>query len=336
MPAPEFIIRDGEMLAPPPVQLEVRWLRMFVVAANPIRLQALCDAELNLSRTIRYQPIGPFVVFYVADMRNIVPSGVVDEIDVGVWIPVFGGHRSGPEFSPERILAYTPYVWVDSSPALLGGRMFFGFPKHIAHVQLPKGEGPASYRVDTWLVERQGGRAEIGPLLRIDEETSPVIVSPDAPTGWLDRVQVAFDRAAALLDVTERVVSFLGSVPDGGKRRIFRFLRDGHGLPGVFLKQVPGLDDRSSAVYQAIVEAPITVRNTLMTPRVVAPHAISLLHCFSHRIADRLGLVGGTYSAAPPYRYSVTSSLALETSFSADVLPGHVMWEATAATPRRT
>lgn len=324
------------MLAPPPVRLDVRSLHMFVVAANPGRLQALCDAELNLSRTVRYQPIGPFVVFYVADMTNIVPSGVVDEIDVGIWIPVFGGHGSGPVFHPERILAYTPYVWVDSSPALLGGRMFFGFPKHIAHVQLPRDDRPASYCVDTWLVERQGGRAEIGPLLRIDEETSPAIVSPNPQVGWLGRVQEAYDRATALLDVTERVVSFLGSVPDGGKRRIFRFLRDGHGLPGVFLKQVPGLDDRGSAVYQAIVEAPITVREARMTPQVVPPHVISLLHCFSHRIADRLGLVGGTYSAAPPYRYTVTSSLALRTAFSADVLPGHVMWEATAATPRRS
>lgn len=328
--SPNWILRDGELLVPPPIRLEIRSLHMFVVAADPAALQGLCDDELNRG-SVRYQPVGPFVVFYAADMTNVVPSGVVDEIDIGVWVPVFAGPIGAGRYRAERILAYTPYVWVDSSPALVGGRSYFGFPKHLGALRLSQSGRPASFRVDTWLVDQQGTAATLAPLLRIDEVGAAFGGRGEVEGGLLAAVEGAFAAARSVVDGARGAVSFLGSLPRGGTRRVARFLSEGHGLPGVFLQQLPAADGTQRAVYQAILEVPIPVRDMVAAPRLVPPHEISIRHCFSHRLAERLGLHGGSYSPAPPYFYTVPSLLALSTAFTADVLPGRVMWEAFAS-----
>src|SRR5206468_2967052 len=111
-----YVPRDGEMLVQPPVDITVS-MHSFVAAASWAPLVRLCDEQLNLGGTTTYVPLGPFVVFYCAEMDNIVKQGSIEERDFGVWVPVVACERAGGIPVPRRFLTFTPYVWVSNSPA---------------------------------------------------------------------------------------------------------------------------------------------------------------------------------------------------------------------------
>ncbi len=332
MTLPNYIVRDGEMMAPPPVTLDVKSLHMFVVGADAGKLQALCDQELNLSPRVRYQPLGPFVVFYAADMTNVVASGSVDEIDIGVWVPVFACEKKSRGFVARRLLAYTPYLWVDSSPALVGGRLIFGFPKHMGSLQVPARSGGSSFTVDTWVMPRQGGKAEMKTVLEVTPD--PAIGTVGVPAGttrvreWIGALEHTYGKVKHLFEASVAAERFLATLPRVERGMLLSFLVRGHGLPQVFLKQVPSADRTGKAVYQAIVETTMRMLDVRQRPRLLHGARIRALHCVSHQMASRLGLVGGAYTATPPYYYEVTSLFTIKTAFSAEVRPGVVLWQA--------
>jgi hypothetical protein len=331
MTSANYIIRDGEMLAPPPVTLEIHSLNMFVVGAQAAQLQVLCDEELNHGGRLRYQPVGPFVVFYAANMTNIVPSGRVEEIDIGVWVPVFACEKTNKAYEAKRVLAYTPYLWVDNSPALVGGRLIFGFPKHIGSLEISADR--RSFRVETLIMPQQGGTARPARVVEIKVgkvgEVSTEV--PGSLVDWKHELAVAYEALKMVPAAALSAKDFWSSLPNGGAQELVAFVMRGHGLPNVFLKQVPSADGSFAAVYQAVLEAPIAVRSVQQKPRKTSPATIRTVHCFSHRIARRLGLVGGECTPTPPYYYEVDSLLAVETAFTAEVGLGRTIWEAPAA-----
>src|SRR5512147_1573588 len=70
-------------------------------------------------------------------------------------------------FKPRTLLTYTPYLWVSNSPALVGGRTVFGFPKHTACLAMPKPGAPAIFSADPWVTRVCGQRAQKLRLLTI-------------------------------------------------------------------------------------------------------------------------------------------------------------------------
>ena len=140
---PRYIFRYGDLVAPPPVGIDVRRLYTFALQAHPARLRRLCNRYLNHGIK-QYLPLGPLVILYCAEMNNNLDIGSCSELDFGFWVPVVGGHFEGSTFVPEDIHTFTPYLWVDNDVALIGGRSVFGFPKHTARMRLPQKPGDAS------------------------------------------------------------------------------------------------------------------------------------------------------------------------------------------------
>ncbi|MEO8605644.1 MAG: acetoacetate decarboxylase family protein [bacterium] len=280
----KYILRDGELLVVPPVGLEVQ-LYLFIVRADQGQLQRLCDRELNIGER-RYEPLGDFVVFYAADMVNVVPAGRIGERDFGVWVPVVGGNLEESGFTPERLLSYTPYLWVDSSPALVGGRLVFGFPKHGADLHIPKNTAAAA-SVKTWVMPFQGGTAEKADLLRITRT--------DGQWGEKGGAWANANAVTAVLKefVAEAGHRFLESVlaPEthaaGGLRGV-SIPRSG--LPMVFLKQTPAADGSWNAAYQAIVEADVDIVAGASGGVLQGNYTVSILECWSHDLVGQLGL----------------------------------------------
>src|SRR5262249_34409652 len=135
---PSLVIRDGDLMAQPPIAIPQIEQVVFLLDADEGALKRLCDHDLNLGRELSFAPLGPFVLFYAARLTTRgVPHGGVDEIALGFWVPLVR--------SPgERIEFYTPYLWVDSSWALAAGRELFGFPKHIGDLHFAPEEGSFS------------------------------------------------------------------------------------------------------------------------------------------------------------------------------------------------
>jgi uncharacterized protein with NAD-binding domain and iron-sulfur cluster len=323
---PPYRTRDGEMLVPPPVTIHVKEY-MFVVGASWPKLQALCDAHLNIGGPRRYTAL-PFVVFYCADMDNETPWGSVAERDFGVWLPVVATEGAVP--IPRGLLVYTPYIWVDNSPAAVGGRLVFGFPKHVARLTMPQRPLDAPrFQVDGWGVVREGGRAEELPLMwiaRPDTAGKPSLV---------DRWASLWNGSSALLAGHESALSGLlagvAGIPDWlGLRAMFEKQL---GLSMVFLKEFPaaaGPIDAFPACYQAIVEAMVRTTAWHGAGPYAGPWEVGLFDGFSHHTALNLGLrdlrwkpdaLGRQYAIAPV----IAGAWA---SFDAVVEPASSVWEA--------
>ena len=122
---------------------------------------------------------------------------------------------------PRGLLVYTPYIWVDTSPAAIGGRLVFGFPKHVATLTMPqRALDPARFQVDGWGVVAEGGRGEELPLLWIARRDRP------GGRSLLDRWSSRWDGSHALFDGHEsmlaHLVNGLAAVPDWlGLRKLF-------------------------------------------------------------------------------------------------------------------
>ena len=284
--APTYRIRDGEMLVPPPVTIHVKQY-MFLVGASWPKLQSLCDSHLNIGGPRRYTAL-PFLIFYCADMDNETRWGSVAERDFGVWLPVVATEGGLP--IPRALLVYTPYIWVDNSPAAVGGRLVFGFPKHVAKLTMPQRPlDTPRFQVDGWGVVEEGGRGEELPLMWIARRETP------GRPSLLDRWASRWDGSSALFAGHESTLAHLldgiAAIPDWlGLRRLFDMQR---ALSMVFLKEFPaagGSLDVYPACYQAIVEAPVRTTAWHGAGPYVGPWEIGLFDGFSHHMALNLGL----------------------------------------------
>lgn len=314
---PKYVIRDGELLVVPPVGLEVT-LYLFVVAAARDRLQQLCDREINLCAGRRYDPLGAFVVFYAADMVNVVPSGRIAERDFGVWVPVRGSGREARGLKP-RVLSYTPYLWVDNSPALVGGRLVFGFPKHAAQLTLPVGSRDAA-SVTTHVMRWQGGDAEALEVLRIRR---------DGTGTWGAPGDVWANAAAAVNSL--RMLRRSGAL-----RQLLDAVTTTAGLPMVFLKQMPAADGSWNAAYQAVLEADVDVIAGATGGALAGSYEVEILECWSHDLVGRLGLkVQSRRQDQQPHRVyqRLFADVSATMTFKAIVRPAELVCERTRGAP---
>jgi hypothetical protein len=69
-----------------------------------------------------------------------------------------------------------------------------------------------------------------------------------------------------------------------------QLLRPGRGMPMVFLKQLPCADGTWDCAYQAILEGEIEITGPQAGGLLPGRHEIRLLDCWSHQIANTLGL----------------------------------------------
>ncbi len=299
---PRRIRLDGDYISTPPVALEIR-LSMFVLPASIERLQALCDRALAVSPAHRYRAAAPWVVLYCAEVDNypVVESlGWVPELDFGFWVPAWAG-RAGDPFVAERLVTFTPYIWVDNGTALIGGREVFGFAKQLGRMRMPAAGGPLEWALSGQVVERfdRSSRAEERPILAVRQidgsPTGPLVAVKDALMGGLG------------LPAPE----VLARMTMGGLRM-------------VFVKQTPDALDASRACYQALLEAECRFTGQVTGGLLPGRFAVTLHAYDSLRIASTLGLVArstdGPISVIDPLVQG-------RASFSARIDAAEILWE---------
>ena len=311
----QYVRRTCEMMVPPPVSL-VSNVYTFFVEADHDRLKELCARQLNLAPGLRYQPAGSFVVFYCARMDHETSAGDIDELDFGVWVPVFALDEHG---NAAAAYTYTPFLWVDDSPSLVGGRSIYGFPKHVGKLSMPKVGDPARFELSTSVLLSR--RASRGPLLTISRTDAPTWQPPGKR--W---------DLGAIHDVLGVLKRFNPTTP---RLSLLRdLLAPDAGMPMVFLKQFPEINGTWDACYQAITETHVDIIGDRDGGPLDGDYEVQLLRCASHRIVEQLGLrnPGGKpprsrQDAAGSYDV-LDAVLAGWMSFTATVKPGNVVWQA--------
>jgi hypothetical protein len=316
------VVRDGALLGVPPIGLDID-VAMFVLRADPVRLQELCDRHLNLGGPIRYRPFAPVAVLYCATVNNhpLSETGAsVPETDFGIWVPLVAGREDGG-FRPERVVTYTPYLWVDSNVALTNGQLYFGFNKDIGTMALPRrAEDPPRFTLDTWVIP------SLGPRQRIEHrQLFSVERIGDGREGPLRELQRAGRTMAQALGTIASLGDSAALARFGGLE-VLRGMFDAEmrGMKMVFLKQFPDVDDCRRACYQAIVESTVQIAGDVEAARLPGPWEVTIHTYDSHRIVETLGLA----SAREVGRSHVLAPLAQATArFPARIDPGQVVWE---------
>jgi uncharacterized protein with NAD-binding domain and iron-sulfur cluster len=310
-PARPLVFRDGDLMAQPPVRLDVE-LYTFVLRADRQKLTALCDAHLGLGETLRYRPLAPLAMIYAARLSNHAdPFGTVDEIDLGVWVPVV---RLAP--GPQRILTYTPYLWVDSGWALTAGREIFGFPKQLARLTFPRAAAdPASFAARAEVLARRGARAEEQPIVSIERHGGGAIGAADA------RLADWTSAATGLERVAQSLLTPASPLPTW---ELVRAALSTRGMPMVFLKQVPDVTHERRAAYQAIVESEVAiVPGSLHVTPLWGEYAVTIQRYESHNVVAALGLDAAELGEGRALARPIAQGRA---QFQAAVEPGVVIW----------
>ena len=108
------------------------------------RLQALCDKTLNLSPTTRCTGVPSTVLVAFMRMDRLcsgVPAsaacGTFTERELNISILLAAEEKVGPLWLPSRLVWPMPYLWLDSSNALIAGRDSYGFPKQFGSIAMP-------------------------------------------------------------------------------------------------------------------------------------------------------------------------------------------------------
>jgi hypothetical protein len=324
-PLPELIRRDGQLLALPPVSMSTT-LYLFLLDADYAKLAALCDRYLNLGGPTVYRPLLPQVMLYCSSARSAPadnPIGWCPEKDFGFWVPVAAGRVDGELFLPERVLIFTPYLWVDSGVAMVGGREVYGFPKQTGRLTMPAGPAdPATFTVETLVIPTEAPHAEVveRPLLEVARLEG----------GLWDELKTLWSSGASLLtalgELVARVASGRDQLPVIDPAFIMRLLGEvGRRLPMVLLKQFPDAADGTRACYQAIVEAPVEIVSGVRGGWLPGAYGITLHRYDSHRIVEHLGLAPAEEHEGRAIMKSLFHGWV---QFEARVQPGAVVWQA--------
>lgn len=300
---PRYRRRDGEVLIPPPYQVRCDGLILFILRADRTQLQAICDSDLNLGKT-RYTPYGEFVILYGTTLANVSTGAVGDAREGGFWIPVVGD-------SDPAVRIYSPYVWLDSATSTIVGRSVYGYAKQTAEVQVPTAGNTASLVVT-------GDALVAGDTGKRLRRTLLLTASPGRTTTWSPppyELRSWADIAPIVVPAVGRTTNEVIGILDA--------------MQSIFLKQLPNVSG-PTAVYQAIVEAPIVPKLDTIAGHVLdEPWTITIPAHDEPRLVDRLGLAA-TQSFQHGMRRTATISpiLQLWMQFEGSIEPGKIVWSA--------
>lgn len=331
-----YIEIDGNNTPRQPYTARGVTMYSFVLEADPGRLQAVCDQQLNLGGPLIYRPLGPFALFVAATMGPIspaAPAAWLDEQDFGFWIPVVAGTRSaGGEFHAVRPAFFIPYLWVDSGLASQAGREVFGYPKGVARLVAPGpagGTGAAEFSIDALVLPAPG--APGAPDARW--QWRRLVTAARRGGGFPAPVRELASFAALGRAVASAIARQIGShaLPAPTLDLLRSAWRDVAGLevPMVFLKQFRDAADGTMACYQAIVEAANRVTDDPIEAGVLpGDWELAIAQFADVRVIDHLGLRVRPGEGAGDGAGVVPAALHFWVKFGFVAEPGRVVWRA--------
>lgn len=273
-----------------------------VLQGDRARLSTLVDRVLNASSpdATRYRPLGSHVVLMVGhidQIRSLAPGfsarGYAPEWQASVLLPLMAGPEIGGILLPDRIVSFLPYLLVDNSISLSGGREIYGFAKSLGVFE--PGQQPGDWREQNISIQAFGGK-----------------FAPDQSAGWRELFSVrAVNRIEAELEAWDSVESFVrhhvrragqpedADVAAGGLALPWRAIA--HTFTGstsqVCLRQFRDDVEPGLASSRDLITAPVRISS--LSGRL-SPHrwVVDITRLDSHPLLAELGLDGQPVSFA--------------------------------------
>lgn len=320
MPNVPFIRYGGNFLVQQPFVIRQARTFGFAVDGDRERLQALCERTLNLSPTTRYTVVSSTVLVAFMHMNRLcsgVPEaaacGTFKERELNISILLAAEEKTGPVWLPARLVWHMPYLWLDSSSALVAGRDIYGFPKQHGSIAMPSREGePAEFRAAGEVLPcfDPQTHASIEPIATVRRIDAPGLEFAD-PIAGIAGAAAAFVKE--VMRITEPLLFAGAGLAD---------LTAEHLLNLVFLRQLPSIEDGSRACYQAIAEASSLPRALHDGGFLRGDYALEIPHHDSAPWAHELGI------AANPETVTVRPHAAFHLDVDFDLSVGREIWTA--------
>jgi len=309
-PFVSFVGHGAASLAPPAVFTGATSY-VFGFRASKPAMQSLVDSMLNPigGTSVRYDvPVGAAMVSFMGIERC---TSATDRIgwepgrECALWVPLVETELAT---GGQRIVLWTPYVFIDYTIGLLTGREVWGWPKVGGQITLPsdRPSGPASCGCATTLLDKLAPetRARLGPLLTVTGD-APLSEHPSpGGGGWPEAAKI-----------------FVEALLDGIAIELSDALLAGSILPTVQLKQLRDSLDPTRACYQAIVDSPAQIDGLAGGgPLEWWTYEFAITTCESHQIVrDLLG------SEPDAGRTVVPLTFGARVLFDFTALPGRVV-----------
>lgn len=276
--------RSSETVRRQPIEQSDAKLVVFGLPARQEALEALVDAHFHhpSGGAVRYRPAAPLVIFGCARIGTARMAsddrdrGRLSEVDVAFWVPLVGTRRVAGVEVADRLVWFHPWIFVDSSAAVVHGREIYGFPKAFASFAFQDdGHGLASFSLDALVLLRLGGDVP-NEMRRLITVTRERLEDRDRDLGTLEAYLSPFRELTGLGPIEELRTRVLAS----------------HEVRIVFLKQFRDITDGQRACYQAICEAPAVITRFRRMRALRGDYRMKIESYASHRIAEDLGLEG--------------------------------------------
>lgn len=321
MPNVARIQYGGNFLVQQPFAIRQVQAFGFAVDGDRARIQALCDQCLNLAPHTRYRVLSSTVLVTFMRMGRLASAlpaeaarGTFTETELNISIFLAGEEKHGLVWLPARLVWHMPYLWLDSSNAMIAGRDIYGFPKQYGSIAMPRAAGEkAEFSARSEVLHRFAptAQAEILPVATVRRTDRPALEF-ERPFEQLAGAAGLFVKE--VLRITDPFLFLGASLAD---------LTAEHLLNLVFLRQLPSIVDGSRACYQAVAEASSLPQALRSGGFLSGAYALEIPYHDSVPWAYELGI------AATKADATVQPHAGFHLDFDFDLSAGREIWTAT-------
>ncbi len=285
-------------LSPPGVFTDAR-ATLFVIDADRAAMQSLADTLLNPAGRdqVRYEPLLPMAMISFMDIARCTSGtdvvGWLPGRECALWVPLIELHAGQP--LRDRVVFWSPYIFIDYAIGMVTGREIWGWPKVLADISMPTDDptnpryGCATTYFPTLSKDTRG---VTGTLFQVTPNGGPDERNPEAMWRSVE------DADDALRD------ALLGGVR-AGLRAAGSLLPCG---PCIALKQFRDASDPQSACYQAICDSPVEVTAFKGGGLLEGDFTLQVTTCESHAIVrDLTGRAPGPETTTLPIKLAAWS-----------------------------
>jgi len=348
-PSPAYVERGGDVVYRTPFRARGARMYLFFIPADPRPLQTVIDRALiqpsqgaEAYRTFSGHVIMSFMhVNRLTGGRGDERLGAIPESEGSIWIPMVDTRRN-------RLVWMVPYMYVDGSAAVAGGREIFGLPKQLGQIRIPDADGatPQSLSVRALVIKqfRPRATARMRTVFRVDRLGTDGAPLPPAPLVASEgdfpnaRDALLCHRGGGVPDVGRPVPQERRNDAEavaGRRRRILESSRmgltqllamffadfaDDH-VTMVQLKQFRDIEDPQIACFQSIVEVEtFLVRSRAWGMLPADDYTVDIRKLDGAPIVRELGVNAGPHRPA--------FALWLDFDFDFDLEAGQTLWSA--------
>ena len=273
-----WIGHGAASLAPPAAFTDAK-THVFGIAADTAAMQRLADTLLNPAGrgAVRYEAVLPVALFSFMDIAKCTSAadivGWLPGRECAIWVPLWERHSGN--LLRDRLVFWSPYIFIDYTIGMVTGREAWGWPKVAAQIAVDT-DTPADpqFSCTTTLFRTLAAttRGETAILYRIT------------------RTQPAARPAQVWHSAGDAIAGLIGSLAGETAAEVAKTLHLQPHLPSVVLKQFRQPGAPELACYQAIVDSPITPTGFSGGGLLFDIFELEITTCESHAIVpDLLG-----------------------------------------------